>query len=247
MTKSDTAIVLFTRLPQDEPKFRESLSEPSATGLFQRLITHVARQVSQLDSVDFLFCLATDNPQPSQSGFYAQRGATFGEKLTNLFQDMFSAGYERVVVVGNDCAELTTADLDAAMRALDDHECVVGPAEDGGCYLIGLKGVLPGFLTLVSWQTPNTCSDFLRLIGRAQYSVALLDTRLDLDTLDDIRRFAARHRAGPTYHRLVTFLDACLAAQRARREGLPLFDAPFISALEEQRITWQIPPPVLHI
>src|SRR5690349_14071369 len=84
MKESSTAIVLFTRLPQDEPKFRDSLPEPSATGLFQRLITHVARQVSQLGAVDFLFCLATDNPQPAQSGFYAQRGATFGERLANL-------------------------------------------------------------------------------------------------------------------------------------------------------------------
>jgi hypothetical protein len=247
MKKSATAIVLFTRLPQDEAKFRDSIPESSKTGLFQRLITHVARQASQLGTADFLFCLATDNPQPAQNGFYAQRGATFGERLVNLYQDLFKAGYERVLVVGNDCAELTTADLEAAVRSLDDHECVVGPAEDGGCYLIGLKGVLPGFLTLVSWQTQHTCSDLLRLVGRAQYSVALLDARLDLDTLDDIRRFAARHRQNAGYHKLIIYLDGCLAAQRARREGMPLVEAPFISALEEQRITWQIPPPVVHI
>lgn len=247
MKKSSAAIVLFTRLPQDEAKFRETFSDASATGLFQRLITHVARQASQLGNVDFLFCLATDNPQPMQDGFYAQRGESFGQRLINLYQDLFAAGYERIVVVGNDCAELTAADLRVAIESLEEHQCVVGPAEDGGCYLIGLKGVLPGFLGLVTWNSRNACAELLGLIGRAQYSVELLDTRQDLDTVDDIRRFAARHRPHNDYRRLVSYLDACLAAQHARRLGIPASETPFIAALEEQRVTWQIPPPVLHI
>lgn len=239
-----TAVVLFTRLPQDEPKFRDELPDRSVAGLFQQLLTRASRAVTQFTEVDLLVSVATDSPQSNLRGFFPQRGGSFGERLANAMHDAFALGYERVIVMGNDCPELTVDDLRAAARALDQHQCVVGPAEDGGCYLVGLHGVTTEMLSSVGWQRHSNCASLIQALVHRKHTFALLEARLDLDRMDDLRRFAARHRRHADHARLISYIDACLSAQRARREGIPVEEKPYIPDLSEERIDWQIPRPV---
>src|SRR5690606_41033121 len=80
-----------------------------------------------------------------------QKGEDLGQRMENAFKDGFKAGYKRVVVIGSDLYELTPEDITMAFKKLTDHKVVLGPATDGGYYLIGLKEILPGLFENKNW------------------------------------------------------------------------------------------------
>jgi glycosyltransferase A (GT-A) superfamily protein (DUF2064 family) len=120
-----------------------------------------------------------------------QRGNSFGERLANAFQEVFDAGYQRVICVGSDCPALTSVDLLQARGTLQEQQMVVGPAADGGAYLIGLHvGCfdLKAFSRL-SWQTEQVLQELSVYAVNMQactQEVALLQERADVDSEEDL-------------------------------------------------------------
>src|SRR5690606_14474723 len=68
-----------------------------------------------------------------------QSGTTLGERMHNAFRSLFENGYSSVVIIGTDCAELKVSDLNDAYMALSHSDLVIGPASDGGYYLLGMS------------------------------------------------------------------------------------------------------------
>jgi glycosyltransferase A (GT-A) superfamily protein (DUF2064 family) len=121
-------------------------------------------------------------------GSNLQRGANFGEKLANAFDLVFQKGYEKVIAVGNDCPELSVSILKHAVLILDQNEFVLGPAKDGGCYLIGItrSSFKKDSFAILPWQTPHLYNALV-LHSNSELSSALPALR-DLDTEADIFR-----------------------------------------------------------
>jgi glycosyltransferase A (GT-A) superfamily protein (DUF2064 family) len=117
----------------------------------------------------------------------AQTGADFGEKLGTAFRDAARAGYGTIVAVPGDVPELTVRDLDAAFRALEETDTVLGPSPDGGVWLIGLDArevAFSDFFERVPWRTRRV---FEALVGNAP-KAAILRAHLDVDRRADARR-----------------------------------------------------------
>ncbi len=113
-----------------------------------------------------------------------QHGEDLGARMQKAFEAAFSEGYQRVCLIGSDLYDLRTRDLEEAFRLLESHEAVVGPAQDGGYYLLGLTRMFPGLFTAKKWGTSSVLSDTLNsLKGRA---VAALPVRNDIDYYEDI-------------------------------------------------------------
>lgn len=111
----------------------------------------------------------------------SQRGATFGERLTNAFAEA-AARYDEVVVVPTDVPQLAASDVLRAFALLRSHEMVLGPCPDGGVYLIGARS--GERLRDVRWLTPHVLEDLSR--GH----VALLEPLVDVDCAEDLPRIA---------------------------------------------------------
>lgn len=97
-------------------------------------------------------------------------------------------------MIGADVPDLDAGVIDQAFRRLGDHDAVFGPAEDGGFWLIGLKGKLrrrPPFAG-VRWSTPNALADTLAQLPRR--CAAMLPKLMDIDTAEDYRRWRSRSR-----------------------------------------------------
>ena len=119
-----------------------------------------------------------------------QRGHHFGEKLANALEAGYARGYERILVIGNDCPNLTAASLRRAARLLERHRVVIGPAADGGLYLLGLHRSAyrrPVMLDL-DWQTDQLAWQFTQQLARLDLSAATLSVRTDVDALEDLDR-----------------------------------------------------------
>jgi len=85
--------------------------------------------------------------------FAPQAGADLGERMLHALKEAFAAGHRRVVLAGTDCPELGTTVLADAFDALPGHDLVLGPACDGGYYLIGMKRAIPALFTGIPWST----------------------------------------------------------------------------------------------
>lgn len=124
-----------------------------------------------------------------------------GDRLQDGIRRAFSMGHSRAMVIGTDIPDLTCTHLQAAFDALDAHDAVFGPAQDGGYYLFGLKGPnLPeGIFNGVTWSTSAVLQQNAANVERAGLNLAPLDTLpnlRDIDTIDDLIEWCAVAESG---------------------------------------------------
>ena len=105
--------------------------------------------------------------------------------MHNAFQGGFNDGYEKIVIIGSDLIALESSDISSAISKLDDNDIVIGPAEDGGYYLLGMKKVPENIFSNKEWGTDTVLKDTLIDIASLKY--LLLEEKNDIDTYEDIK------------------------------------------------------------
>lgn len=113
-----------------------------------------------------------------------QQGADLGVRMNQAFEKAFKQGYRKVILIGSDLPDLSSGDLQQAFKQLDDHDAVVGPASDGGYYLIGLKGPMPELFEKKDWGEDQVLKD--TLADLSEIPVYLLSEKNDVDRYEDI-------------------------------------------------------------
>lgn len=126
-----------------------------------------------------------------------QAGQDLGARLARVFAELLAAPGDRVVAIGTDCPDLTPGILREAYEALDSCDLVLGPASDGGYYLIALRRPAPELFFGVAWGTPQVLEQTLERAKAVGLEAALLGGLSDLDTPDDLVRFIARRTSTP--------------------------------------------------
>lgn len=139
-----TAFLIFLRSESEEAQAKELGRVGKRRPLFRAMNERVIRLARR-----------TGYPVVRITG-PEQVGQTFGQRLTHAFQSVFDRGYERVIALGNDCLNLSLTDLRQALEALDAQSAVLGPALDGGAYLVGLRkeAFCPSSFQALPWQQP---------------------------------------------------------------------------------------------
>lgn len=108
-----------------------------------------------------------------------------GERLQSAFAEAFADGAERVVIVGSDCPEVKTQDVRAAWKELRSHDLVIGPAVDGGYWLIGLRAPQPELLREITWSSDQVLAQTLQRAKSLGLRIQLLRILNDIDTETD--------------------------------------------------------------
>jgi rSAM/selenodomain-associated transferase 2/rSAM/selenodomain-associated transferase 1 len=122
----------------------------------------------------------------------AQRGSDLGERMANVFEDVFRLGVESIVVVGSDLPDLPSRLLEQALAALraEPDKMVIGPATDGGYYLIGMNRLHRALFEAIEWSTPRVLAQTLETARARDMAVTLLERWSDMDDREDIVRLA---------------------------------------------------------
>mgnify|MGYP000517407170 CR=1 FL=1 len=124
----------------------------------------------------------------AQRIYRVQSGGDLGARLNKAFTEGFRRGYRRIIAIGSDCPQLDEACLRRAVDNLNDTDVVLGPATDGGYYLIGLRRPAPRLFEGIEWSTSSVLAATRVRIHEGGLSSALLDEKDDIDDLASLQR-----------------------------------------------------------
>jgi len=147
---------------------------------------------------------------------FPQRGENLGDRMRHAFEQLFADGYSPVVMIGSDLPSLPSSYLAQAFERVREEAdaLVIGPATDGGYYLIGLRRPCPPLFTSVAWGTADVLTTTTSIAETCGLTVSLIAPWHDVDTVDDLRRVlrdphgATRTRAWMAAHEDI----ACLSS-----------------------------------
>jgi uncharacterized protein len=201
-------ILLFIKAPvkgQIKSRLAAAIGNDAALELYQRFVLDTIDTVRAL-TIPVRICFYPPEAGAAirawlgnEQACIPQQGNDLGERMEQAFEQAFQEGYGRAVLIGSDIPELSTAMMQEALAALDRSDAVLGPAADGGYYLIGFKAktFLPDLFHDIAWSTNTVCDETLGKFKRSGQQVHLLPKLHDVDTKDDLRIFFNKYRNGP--------------------------------------------------
>ncbi len=151
-------------------------------------------------------------------GFVPQPDGNLGERINCVDGDLRREGVSKLIFLGTDCPGLDAAYLEQAAWSLREADAVLGPAEDGGVVLMGANRPWPDLKEL-GWSTQGLCSELRGLCREAGWSVTMLETREDVDTLRNLLGTATAMSGDsrPSRRDFAEWLNAHRAALLARQ------------------------------
>jgi uncharacterized protein len=190
-------LIVFLKAPRvGEVKTRLGLETgmENALGIYRQLLDSLLENLKSFRGVE-LRVTPNDGGEEIQGwvrpGWVVRKQGTGGltERLVAAFAEAFASGAERVVVIGSDCPEVTIEDIETAWEALATNDLVLGPAVDGGYWLVGLRRALPEIFSGIAWSSDRVLEKTLQIARQSGLKTHLLRTLNDVDTFADWERF----------------------------------------------------------
>jgi len=131
---------------------------------------------------------AIDNDSWGEDKFnkHVQLGESLGERMKNAFDQVFVLGAREVIIIGSDCPKLNSEIVENGFQLLAENDACIGPAEDGGYYLLGMKRPLPFLFEEKEWSTDSVFDDTTSDLVKNELTYGQLPELSDLDTADDL-------------------------------------------------------------
>lgn len=207
-------LIIFTRYPvagKAKTRLIPALGAEGAANLQRQMTEHTLAQVQTLQQqfaldVEVWFA-ATSARQTEQQQmqnwlgnhwhYQPQQGNDLGERLLYAIQSAFVAQRQSVVTIGTDCPSLTANHIQQAFQLLSQHDLVLGPATDGGYYLIGLRRFIPDLFIGIAWSSETVLQKTVETATRLGLSIAYLDRLTDIDRPEDLGVWQAIQEAMP--------------------------------------------------
>jgi len=194
VTKTKNLILIFTRNPElrkCKTRLAKTVGDQNALTIYKILLQHTAEVVEQVncDKAVYYSVKVRDNDLWDNTIYqkHQQQGDDLGYRMQYAFATSFKAGYEKVLIVGSDLYDLKPQHIQQAFDQLDTHDVTIGPAKDGGYYLLGMKTLHPHIFEHKDWGTETVREDTLNDLKTKK--VALLEPLNDIDVFDDVKDY----------------------------------------------------------
>ena len=189
--------MVFAKVPRPghvKTRLAADIGAAEAASLYRALGRHVLdgvrggnyRTVAYIDPAEELV-QARDWLGAEGVDFRPQRGVGLGERLANVFQEELRRA-RHVCAIGTDAPAVDRDVVERAFAELVSNDLVLGPAVDGGYYLIGMSGHWPELFRDVPWSTAEVMARTLARARALKLGIATLPPLSDIDTVDDLRR-----------------------------------------------------------
>lgn len=189
---SDNLLLIFTRNPElgkCKTRLAATVGDKVALDIYKFLLEHTVSITQNLNLDKQVFYseeIWEDDVWDNKSfAKKLQNGIDLGERMSNAFSEGFKAGYKKICIIGSDMFDLSQTNLENAFKKLDEHDFVIGPAEDGGYYLLGMNVFHGQLFHDKAWGTGNVLKHTLKDLEDKEFTT--LPTRNDVDLYEDIK------------------------------------------------------------
>ncbi len=198
MLSSQQSLIIFTRYPEigtTKTRLIPAIGAEKASNLQKKMTQLTIDKSRQLQdklnlNIDVYFSGGNKEKMASWLGeninFKTQAQGDLGTKMYSALEDKFKQGSKNNLIIGTDCPDLTTDILFTAFNQLKNHDLVIGEAEDGGYYLIGLNSLIPDLFIDINWGTETVFSQTIDKAKKLNLSVYQLPILRDLDRPEDL-------------------------------------------------------------
>lgn len=202
-------LLMFTRYPEPghtKTRLIPHLGAEGAATLQRQMTEHVLTQMTAAAqrlplAVEVHFAGGSLAQMQDWLGdtvtYWAQSTGSLGDRLIAAFSQSFALGRPGAIAIGSDCPALGAEHLAAALQAMERVDVAIGPATDGGYYLIGLRQLEPALFKDIDWGTERVLKQTLAVATAQGLTVELLAPLTDVDYPEDLpqwERIAGRNR-----------------------------------------------------
>ena len=190
---SNNALIVFLKNPLEgkvKTRLAAQVGETEALSVYQKLIEHTRSIVMDCPVDIHLFYSdyidSQDKWLDTEITKHQQEGKDLGERMKNAFKQVLDSGYKNAIIIGTDCPEITSRIIQDAFDRLEEYDVVIGPAMDGGYYLLGMNDLHDELFEQIDWGTESVFDQTLAVLqrlGLIWYETPILS---DIDTEDDL-------------------------------------------------------------
>jgi rSAM/selenodomain-associated transferase 1 len=191
--KDESLLIIFYRNPElgkVKTRLAATIGDAKAFSIYLLLAEHTRSITEDLDISKALYYSEyidqNDGWLNNKYKKHLQVGADLGERMANAFNDGFNNGYKSICIIGTDCFELRSSMITEAFRRLLTHDIVIGPAQDGGYYLLGMNHLHSTIFKNKVWSTNTVLTDTLHDIKLQGLSCWQLQPLRDVDEEKDL-------------------------------------------------------------
>lgn len=198
------ALIIFVKnaeLGKVKTRLAKSVGDQRALDIYDELLRHTRDVTFSIPARLYVYFSSfipySDPLWPSDHYVLKQQnGNDLGERMFNAFRDVFEENFDHVAIIGSDCAELTDAIIVRAFDELEASDVVIGPATDGGYYLLGMNELHPELFKNKNWSSDTVFEDTIRDMIDQNLIWQELPMLSDIDTEDDLHRMERLHKKG---------------------------------------------------
>ncbi|MCW6038584.1 TIGR04282 family arsenosugar biosynthesis glycosyltransferase [Spirulina subsalsa FACHB-351] len=188
-------LIIFTRYPEPgktKTRLIPVLGAKGAATVQRQMTEHTLKQARCLSDLALQVYFTGGNTTLMREWLGAdlrykpQCQGDLGQRMAEAFRQAFQEGQARILLIGIDCPGVTPLILNQGFTALHDHDLVIGPAQDGGYYLIGLNRLIPELFEGVAWGTDRVFAQTWETAQGLGYAIATLPQLPDIDEPQDL-------------------------------------------------------------
>lgn len=186
---SKNVLMIFIRNPElgkVKTRLAKTIGDKAALEIYKLLLQHTFEVTKQIHCDTIIYYSEAIKKSVIKDTRYQkkiQKGNNLGARMHNAFKAAFAAHYEKAVIIGSDNYSLKPSHIKEAFKMMDTHDAVLGPATDGGYYLLGMKSLHPDIFKEKAWGTATVLTETLKDLKAVR--VHLLETLNDIDTYED--------------------------------------------------------------
>lgn len=192
LVNSKSLLLIFTRNPElgkCKTRLAATVGDETALDIYKFLLAHTVKISTNLNVAKAVYYSEEVRENDMWDNLLfdkkQQIGDDLGERMSHAFQQGFASGFEKICIIGSDMYDLDQEDLEHAFSTLDSNDFVIGPALDGGYYLMGMKKWNQAIFQNKDWGSQTVLEDTLADLKNEK--AHLLEVRNDIDLYDDIK------------------------------------------------------------
>jgi rSAM/selenodomain-associated transferase 1 len=195
-TKTD-CLIIFVKWPEKgtvKTRLSAALGEDAVLELYKCFVEDIVETVKRTGIRPLIACFPEDAREKiaawlgDENDYVPQVGADLGTKMSNAFQLVFERGISRAVLIGSDLPDLPAEIISEALSALKRNHAVIGPAKDGGYYLIGFRHDTFSYRIFdgIPWGTPEVLEQTMSIFAKEGLDIYQLPVWRDIDRSEDV-------------------------------------------------------------